>query len=500
MHNPRFQTRLIIFFCVIASLRVAIYLSAFPPFNNMDEGNHFDLVIKYYKANFPDTLEPLSGMTLHYMTGCLSTEYAVWPQDPAKRSHPLFKDLTTAQAKKDYKDYKEWWQSQSLLNYESGLGPVYYLIAGLWTNIALNLRLFDENSCMLLYWIRGLNIFFIAILVWVSYLIVLEMFPQKKVLVIGLPLLVSILPQDTFYSIQNDVLSPVCYAITLLTLLPFFKSEPVSYRQALYTGFMLSLTVLVKTSSLPLLPLVLIFVLTKLLRDIRQYGFTQNIKKTYSLFYLSALLPLSLWFARNMFTFGDLTASQSKIEYLHWSYKPVSEWLNTSFFTAEGLYSFYTEIMVSFWRGELVWSSKRLASPMADLFYLASSFLFFAAAIIGLHRVKDPLQKNFNRFNVWSFICLLLFMILLSLLFDFGDCAYPSRQHPYFASGRLLSAALVPFLIVYLSGFEIIFGWIKNEKARLALLGCIAVLITWSEFIVNRVVFESNYNLFAFFN
>ena len=43
-------------------------------------------------------------------------------------------------------------------------------------------------------------------------------------------------------------------------------------------------------------------------------------------------------------------------------------------------------------------------------------------------------------------------LALLSIQFDFGNCINPSREHPYFTSGRLLSGALIPFAVVYVYG------------------------------------------------
>src|SRR5256886_9920599 len=49
---------------------------------------------------------------------------------------------------------------------------------------------------------------------------------------------------------------------------------------------------------------------------------------------------------------------------------------------------------------------------------------------------------RFQRQSLWlalsSFIVLLLLLVVLSIAFDFGHCVYPSREHPYFTSGRLL--------------------------------------------------------------
>jgi hypothetical protein len=87
-------------------------------------------------------------------------------------------------------------------------------------------------------------------------------------------------------------------------------------------------------------------------------------------------------------------------------------------------------------------------------------------------------------------------MGLLSVGFDFGKCFYPSQARPYFTSGRLVSAALIPFLLLYVQGLDRALSWIKSERWRFGVLAGIALFVTVSEIIVNRAAFASQYNLF----
>ena len=93
------------------------------------------------------------------------------------------------------------------------------------------------------------------------------------------------------------------------------------------------------------------------------------------------------------------------------------------------------------------------------------------------------------------FLAGVAFLALLSIQFDFGNCINPSREHPYFTSGRLLSGALIPFAVVYVSGVSWVFRRI-NAASVLIALGLIVVLVTTSEVLVNRVVFVSEHNWF----
>jgi hypothetical protein len=88
------------------------------------------------------------------------------------------------------------------------------------------------------------------------------------------------------------------------------------------------------------------------------------------------------------------------------------------------------------------------------------------------------------------------FLGFACIYFNFGRCPYPSTDHPYFTSGRLLCGALIPFLLLYVQGLDSAFGRIKSGTARMLALGGIVLLMTISEFCLNLPVFSSQYNWF----
>jgi hypothetical protein len=91
---------------------------------------------------------------------------------------------------------------------------------------------------------------------------------------------------------------------------------------------------------------------------------------------------------------------------------------------------------------------------------------------------------------------LVLFIILLSIGFDFGLCLYPSNEHPYFTSGRLLSAAAVPFFLFYSQALDCLFSRIPRMRLRIILFAGIALFVTVSQTVVNWPAFSSRYNFF----
>ena len=87
-------------------------------------------------------------------------------------------------------------------------------------------------------------------------------------------------------------------------------------------------------------------------------------------------------------------------------------------------------------------------------------------------------------------------LILISISFDFGGSNYPSRQYPYLPCGRYLMGSLVPFLIMYLGGMEVLLGWLRLSFLRVPLLVIIVNFIVISEISYSMQVFASQYNWF----
>jgi len=134
--------------------------------------------------------------------------------------------------------------------------------------------------------------------------------------------------------------------------------------------------------------------------------------------------------------------------------------------------------------------------PIIDIFYWMSSLIFIVWSLIKIRRGTNSLQQSMTWFAFLCFISLVLLLVLLSLSFDFGNCIYPSRIYPYFVSGRLISAAMIPFLLLYVKGLNHAFSWIKNENHRIVVLIIIVLFITVTELEFKWNVFSSNYNFF----
>ena len=55
-----------------------------------------------------------------------------------------------------------------------------------------------------------------AIVVWLGYVTARTIAPERLDLRIGVPLLLAFIPQNVFYAMNNDVLSPLCFGVLFL--------------------------------------------------------------------------------------------------------------------------------------------------------------------------------------------------------------------------------------------------------------------------------------------
>src|SRR5947207_2325363 len=361
------ERKLILLFCAIAALRVLMFSAAFPFFNNVDEQAHVDLVIKYARGEVPRDLGHYSPESAVYFSLYGSPEYFTSPDQLKSGTFPPPNWTLPAEQRDAVVNRSEaWWESNE--NHESGEPPLYYAVGGLWLNLG---RAFGVTGAWLLYWVRFLNVFVAAILVWLGFLAARLVFPNNQFMCVGVPLLLAIWPQSTAYSTTSDSLSPLCFGIAFVGLLKFFEADRASLVVAAWTGLALASACLAKTTNLALLPVAgldLIFAIRRFSQQRTLRGHLVAIAVLIG----SAAVPVALWFAWNLHTFGDLTATASKVEFLDWTRKPLNKWWPHPIFTFAGLKEFWLPSMASFWRGEFIWHGQRLASQLSDGFYWLS--------------------------------------------------------------------------------------------------------------------------------
>jgi len=525
--------------CGVAGLRVFVYAAAFPFFNNVDEPAHFDLVMKYSLLRMPAGMEDFSPESIPSIVLFSSPEYLLTPDQFPDGKYPAPRWLHPSEpVGLVFAGSPSWWETHP--NHESTGGPLYYVVAGMWTRLG---RWCGLENIYLLYWIRFLNIPLAAALVWLGYAAARMVFPGRICPRLGVPLLLAFFPQEIFYSIQSDTLSPLCFGAAFIGLARWLQTDAPSPRLGALTGLALAATWLVKVTNMPLVAVAVVAVMIKSLALVRA-GKGRAGLPALALLLLCAALPIGGWCLWSLHAFGDLTGSSAKIQYLGWTRKPFSDWWRHPIFTPAGLGTFVSDLLAGFWRGEFLWRRQPLAMPGADAFYWISSLLLPGVAVAGLfwkgpgltagqrangdgHR---PLLQPFGRaalprrpelgrsssfalpdyeisgltagqrqalwLSFWCFAASVGFLGLASIAFDFGKCVNPSRAHPYFTSGRLLCGALIPFLLLYAHGLDKALGPVKSGAARMLALGGIVLCVAVLELVLNLPAFTSQYNWF----
>ena len=481
----------ILFLCFVAAVRVFVFSAAFPFFSNIDEDLHFDLITQYSHAQLPHSFDRLKDETLNWIVPFASPEFLFSPDQfpEGKFPRPLWKG-SWPEIEPDIAATRRAWSTET--NFESSQPPLYYVLTSVWWRVGQHFGLTGLQS---LYWIRFLNCLLIALIVLLGYLIARTVAPERVELRLGVPLLLAFIPQNVFYALNNDVLSPVCFGGLFLCVLQWLRTSRPTLLLGALTGLAIAATYLTKLSNLPLIVVALVAIIATLRPAIRQKPRTTLI--AFAALILCAAIPIGSWIVWTKYQFGDLTGSAAKITLLGWTQKPFSDWWQHPIFTLQGLWIFWRDLITSFWRGEVKWQGQLLSCPVADGFYAISSLVLLGAALLGLRRKAglSTFQRQAIGVAASAFIASIGFLGLLSVQFDFGSCINPSRAHPYFASGRLLSGALIPFALFYVYGIGWLFRRI-NLAVPFLILGVILVFVVTSEIMVNRVVFTSEHNLF----
>jgi Predicted membrane protein (DUF2142) len=486
------QRKFIFLLCCLAAIHVFLFSVAFPLINNVDEQAHLDMVVKYSHGQIPRGIEPASKETLRYLVVYGSFEF-LWPPDiftngqfpPPPWTQPLDKVTPMLLAR------EAAWRGE---NHEVSQPPLYYALAGLWWRAG---QWLGFEGGRLLYWVRFLNIFFVAALVWLGYFTARTIFPETKFLRLGVPALLAFMPQSAFYSIQNDVPSPLCFGAAFLLLLKFLRADVPGGRLGTAAGLALATTFLTKMSNLPLLAVSGAAVLFKIF-TLAKAGKLRAAAPSILALALCAGLPMALWMAWCKHNFGDFTGSELKIQFLGWTLKPFADWWHHPLFTPRGFWNFISGLLATFWRGEITWHGRPLALPPADLFYAISSIGLPGVALAALWRrpaMATSEQRLALGFGLACFVSLIGFLAFLSIIYDFHNCVYPSRHWPYFTSGRLMLGALIPFLLVFTFGMNCALNKFRDAVKFIALAAMILFMLV-SEIAADWPVFSSQYNWF----
>jgi hypothetical protein len=486
--------KIVLLLCLLAAVHVFIFSATFPFFNVVDEQVHFDLVVRYAQGDPPRSLTPPCADALLYIAIFGTPEY-LWPpesQPGGRIATPPWKlPMTVVQT--NLLAIEAIWKDK-VKNHEASQPPLYYAVAGLWWRLWEWLGFQDGP---LLYLLRFFNAFVIVALVWLGGFAARKIFPENNFIRVAVPAFIAFMPQTTFYAINNDIFSPLTFGLVFVLLLKLWDAENLSPRFAAAIGLALAATFLTKISNLPLLAVAGIFIALKMLRLARNENPRRQVFSL-AVLCLCAGLPMAAWMAWCKLNFGDFTGSVLKIQFLGWTHKPFAEWWHHPIFTPHGFWYFLKGNLSTFWQGEILWQRKPLAIPAVDSVYVVLTLGAFAFALAALLRRPSPFSTP-QRTAVWfSFLCLaavFAFFALLSVKYDFQDCFYPSREHPFFVSGRLMLGMLVPFLLLFACGLDRLMKNFQNSTKFFVLCALLAFMLA-SEITIDWKIFPNEYNWF----
>ncbi len=489
----------VVLLSALAALRILIFCAAFPLTNAIDERFHRDTIQMYAHGHLPGRdLPSVDPQATKNLLLYWSPEYGLTREETARDgiTGPLWglssEQRESALAGPYYRAKLQQWLRRP--NFEAQSTPLYYLLAAGWYRMG---AAFGLKDWALDYWLRVLNPIAYALLVWLSYQCVRIAYPDRPFLQIAVPALIAVFPQDVFYGMNRDVLSAPVSAATLLLLVRAMKSKTNWARLLLAASLLTSLAFLVNVSNVVLYGALAATAWICL----RRSGDSIVRKLWIGIAGVIAAIGLPLiWMLRNYMLMADFTGGKAKTEELGWTVKPLSELLHHPLFSWHGATYFLTQLGRSFWRGEYSWHALPMRSVWADWFYLVSSailVLLFAIDLMQRRKTISSLQGTIGFQSLFLVGSSILFLAVISLPYDFHDCAYPSRLYPYFVSGRIISGAMLPFILMYAAGLDLFARFFRRWIPATALIGCLLLLITVSEIRVRRAAFSSPYNFFA---
>ncbi len=494
--NQFHERGFVLLLCALAGIHVFVFSTALPFFNQVDEPEHFDAVIKYSNGQIPRGFENYSAESAVYLALYSSCAYlgtaAMFPDD--KFPAPAW-TLPVEKARHDLTLEAAGWQAQK--NDEGWQPPLYYCLDGIWWHLG---QWLGFKNGYRLYWLRFLDILIVIAVVWLGYTAARIVFPENLFLRLGVAAVLAFMPQSAFYSIQTDALSPVSFGLLFICLLWWLRQEVPDLRLGIVTGLAFAATFLTKLTNLPLLAVTCAIIALKL-GALFKAGKVSAARPALVGFAICAAIPIGLWMARCKYYFGDFTGSKLEMNCVGWTVKPFLQWWGHPIFTPHGFWIFLSGLITTFWQGELLWHDKPMASPMLDAFYLAMTIVFIAWALIAIvpgtaASSKIALPQRLALYS--SFTCIaagVAFLGFLSIIYDFHNFANPSRDHPYFTFGRQLLGALIPFMLLFVFGIDRAFNRFGNI-AKVSAVGVIILVMIAGEIVSNLPVFSNPYNWF----
>jgi hypothetical protein len=464
-----------------AALRVALYAASFPFFTNVDEHRHVDLAWKYSHAAPPRAgAVPYEPQMAELVARLGAPDYQL-PAGAARRTQPGWlapPDELTRRVERNRQLFGR------MANLDALESPAYYAIAGSALAALRGLGVGDERA---LYALRLLNALFAAGLVVCAARLLRATHAGDPLVRWGVPALIACFPQDAWYYVTADALSPLVGGLAFALWLRLRRASRRPGAHAL-AGAVAALAFLTKPTNAFAPALAALAPGRWQRRDVLRH-----------VAYAAAfVVPVGAWWIRNQWLAGDALGSAQKVGALGWEPRPFSQWASHPLLTPSGFWRFTLDLIPHFWRGELVWRRRELAWPAADALYSASTLLCLALALATTWRRPPGAARSAERASLAAVTLAVATLCLLSLSFVFPEQGNPSAARPWFYHGRLIGGALLPFAVVFVAGLRALVQPLP-ERARVAagaaLLAALCIVSLGSEWWLARPVFASPHNL-----
>jgi len=443
----------------LGGARVFLNASAFPLFCNVDEPLHYDMVVKYASGRLPARPELISGEAASVIAEYASWEYLNEPGPgvpkeeltPPWRLPPATRDRVVGAR------FRHW---TGVVNGESLEPPAYCVVAAGWLKAGEWLGWSGARGA---FWIRWLGALVVAAVIGLAGMALRGPFAGRPMVLVGVPLLLATWPQDLFASINDGVTMALWGAAAFLLIAKSMDARrwivPASAGGACAGLAMLS--------SFAAAPAALALCGMPLLAG-RPW---KRMWRRAAVAAAFAAVPVAGWLVRNLAVAGHLTGMGDKAALIGWTRLPLSALFVHPVFTAPGIWVFLKTLSATFWRGEFAWHGV----PMAWLALEGGLLALGAVALLGVlvpARRPGP-ARAMELAGVAAAALSFVYLGLLSASFDFGSKFFPSREFPFLANGRLLTAAAVPIFLSFVAGLDRAAGRLSS-RARLAGVGALA--------------------------
>lgn len=449
----------VVFFCLVAVVRIFLGAATLPLFIDVDECQHFDLVLKYARGQWSaKTSEVWDAETVRISILYGTFEYLSPPEKFYGAYPPPGWILPASQQQALIKRYET--QMQGHVNYEAHSPPLYYLLAAGWLRLG---ELGGFTGPFAAYWVRFLNLPLYVSLMLVAYRFCRTYF--SPMVTIAVTAMLGFFPSTTFFSVNSDVACPLTGLVALWMLIRWL-TEPKTIRGSFWTGIAVAAALLVKLTNVAILAVCATAIAVDWVRVTRRRSGWQLYTPGVCLL-LSVAIPCGAWILTNHIQLGDWTGTADKVEYLGWTAKPWNELWTHPLFSPAGELTYWKRLCTSFYLGDMNWHGHSWADAV---FLNVIAWFSFAMVPFGLLKgwSRGPSESDHceRLVTLCSFLMILGsigFLIGLSLVYDFGGCIYPSRDYPFYNSGRLIYGAMVPILVLFATGVEAVArraGWL----------------------------------------